>query len=155
MQFLTLLTLGVAVVCTSSCANKSGASMGLTSATAPVIAMLKDDLFVGTTVGYMDRTGTIDITSTLDSTIRCIGSFHYTGSNNGKGEMQCNDGVKAVFTFNQLTMLSGFGYGSSDRGVVGFTYGLTPDEATQYLKFPKGKTIRRTLPNQKIQLTDI
>lgn len=134
----------VACVCLlSGCANESGARMGLTSATAPVIAILRDDLFTGTAVGYLDMTGTIDVVSSLDPSLKCIGSFRYTGSNVGRGELRCNDGVGGTFQFNGLTALSGYGFGSTDRGAFSFTFGLTTSEAVQYLRLPQGKAIKK------------
>lgn len=115
--------------------------MGFTSATAPVIAMLRDDLFTGTAVGYMDRTGTIEVVSVISPELRCIGQFRYTGTKVGVGEMTCNDGLRAAFQFNGLSMLSGYGFGSTERGALRFTFGLTPAQAETYLKIPAGKKI--------------
>lgn len=126
------------------CTNPSGASMGLFSATAPVLAVLADDLFTGTAVGYADRTGTIDIKSTVTPDLRCVGSFRYTGSSTGVAQVKCNDGAEASLNFNSLSLLSGYGVGKSTRGPASFTYGLTPEEASQYLGLPKGKKIQKT-----------
>ncbi|MGZ5094957.1 MAG: hypothetical protein ACXWCY_31135 [Burkholderiales bacterium] len=117
--------------------------MGLTSATAPVVAILHDDLFIGEAEGYLDRTGKIDVHSAIDQTIRCVGRFAYTGSKTGTGTMQCNDGNEARFSFNALSMLSGYGYGKTSRGALSFTFGLTPDEAGQYLRLPQGRALRK------------
>lgn len=81
--------------------------MGLFSATAPVIAILQDDLFTGEAVGYLDRTGTIEMVSEINPARRCVGNFRYTGSKVGEGRMTCNDGAEAAFQFNALSMLSG------------------------------------------------
>lgn len=137
----------------TSCTNKSGAQMGLFSATAPVIAILNDDLFLGETVGYMDRTGTIEIQSVIDSTLRCIGEFRYTGSRTGKAEIRCNDGAVAEISFNSLSALSGYGIGNSSRGPTSFTYGLTPEEASKYLVLPEGKKL--VVENDKATLEAI
>ena len=51
------------IIFTYSCSNESGAKMGLFTATAPVLAILQDDLFSGSTTGYPDRTGDINVTS--------------------------------------------------------------------------------------------
>ncbi len=115
--------------------------MGLTSATAPVLAVLYDDLFVGEAVGYMDRTGTIDIHSVTDSKTRCVGSFRYTGSKTGEAKVRCNDGAEAILAFNGLSMLSGYGVGKTTRGPASFTFGLTPEQASEYLTLPKGKRL--------------
>lgn len=144
MKPSTLVAAVASAALFSGCANQSGARMGLFSATAPVLAILADDLFTGTAVGYADRTGTIDITSSVTPDLRCIGSFRYTGSSTGVAQVKCNDGAEAVLNFNSLSMLSGYGIGKSTRGPASFTYGLTPEEASQYLSLPKGKKIHKS-----------
>lgn len=84
--------------------------MGLFSATAPVVAILGDGLYMGHAVGYLDRTGTIDMQSTSQEDVRCVGEFRYTGSKTGSGEVHCSDGKVAEFQFNALSMLSGYGF---------------------------------------------
>lgn len=125
----------------SGCVNQSGARMGLFSASAPVLAVLSDDLFVGTAVGYIDRTGTIAIHSALNPSVQCVGEFRYTGSKTGVATVRCNDGAVAQMSFNGLTMLSGYGYGRTTRGPASFTFGLTPSQAAKYLTLPAGKKI--------------
>lgn len=141
-------------LCLTACVNKAGARMGLISATAPVIAILHDDLFTGTAEGYLDRTGTIDVVSKMNPDIRCVGEFRYTGSSTGKGEMQCNDGSEARFSFNALSSLSGYGYGKSSRGALSFTFGLTVEDAREYLKLPSGKLLKVT-PDKLPELTSV
>ncbi|MBV8145268.1 MAG: hypothetical protein JO184_09705 [Gammaproteobacteria bacterium] len=114
--------------------------MGMTSATAPVLAIMYDDLFVGETVGYLNGSGTIDAHSELDPGKRCVGSFHYTAAHAGTAQLRCNDGADS---FNALTTLSGGGYGRTSRGPVSFSYGLTPEEAARYLTVPAGKKLVR------------
>ena len=133
--------LGLVALTLTACVNESGARMGLFSATAPVIAVLQDDLFLGEAVGYIDRTGTINIQSTINPDIRCIGEFRYTGSRTGTASIRCNDGNVANISFNSLSALSGYGVGSTFRGPASFTYGLTPEQASQYLTLPQGKTL--------------
>ena len=144
---LTAAHLSVAAalaVFTTGCAtNASGAHMGVTSATAPVLAIMYDDLFVGESVGYLNRTGTIDVHSAIDPGKRCVGSFRYTAEHAGTAQLQCNDGADAQISFNSLTALSGYGYGRTSRGPVSFTYGLTTEEAAKYLTLPAGKKIVR------------
>jgi len=115
--------------------------MGLFTASAPVVAILANDLFVGEAVGYMDRTGTIEMKSTVDPSVRCVGQFAYTGARTGTARLQCNDGAEAALSFNALGPLSGYGYGKTSRGPASFTYGLTSEEAAQYLTLPQGKRI--------------
>jgi hypothetical protein len=128
---------------TGCATNASGAHMGMYSASAPVIAIMYDDLFVGETVGYLNGSGTIDVHSELDPGKRCVGSFHYTAAHAGNAELRCNDGAEAEISFNALTTLSGYGYGRTSRGPVSFTYGLTPEEAARYLTLPAGKKLIR------------
>lgn len=127
----------------SGCANESGSRLTLLSATAPVLAILYDDLFVGEAVGYMDRTGTIDIHSVSNPEIKCVGNFRYIGSKTGEATVRCNDGAEAVLSFNGLTALSGYGYGKTSRGPASFTFGLTSEQAGQYLTLPQGKRISK------------
>ena len=116
--------------------------MGFSSVTAPVIAILADDLFVGEAVGYPGR-GSINVQSKVNPDIRCLGQFQYTAGLTGTGQMQCSDGTMALFQFQGLSALSGYGFGSSLRGAVSFTYGLTIEEAEKYLKVPQGKAIHK------------
>lgn len=112
--------------------------MGLFTATAPVVTLMVDDFFVGTAVGYMDRTGTIDMTSTTRPDVRCVGEFRYTGMRTGQANLRCSDGMAAEVSFNALSSLSGYGYGMTSKGPASFTYGLKASEAVKYLKFPQG-----------------
>ncbi len=137
----TVVTLALATIVVTGCANQSGARMGVFSASGPVVAILHDDLFLGEVVGYLDRTGTIDLRSALDANLRCVGSFHYTGAKSGVAQVRCNDGAEANLSFNSLSPLSGYGYGRSSRGPASFTYGLTPEESVQYLTLPQGKRL--------------
>lgn len=137
----TTLTLVLPLMLLGGCANESGARMGLLSATAPVIAVLADDLFTGEATGYMDRTGKIEIQSQLNPELKCIGEFRYTGSKTGTARVRCNDGNDALMEFTGLSALSGYGFGNSSRGAASFTFGLTPEQASQYLRVPKGKKL--------------
>ena len=131
----------VTTIFMSGCANESGARMGLFSATGPVIAILADDLFLGEVTGYMDRTGTIEIKSAVNESVQCIGEFRYTGSKTGIARVRCNDGTEASIDFTSLTALSGYGFGKTSRGPASFTYGLTPEQSSRYLKLPEGKKL--------------
>jgi hypothetical protein len=133
--------LAFSVLFLASCTTAGGGRMGLFTASAPVVAIMYDDLFLGEAIGHVDRTGTIDMHSAIDSEKRCVGEFRYTGSNSGIANLQCNDGAAAHISFNALSMLSGYGYGSTARGPVSFTYGLTLDEAAKYLTLPGGKKL--------------
>lgn len=154
MKNFTNLILIVTASLLGGCANESGARMGLFSATSPVIAILADDLFLGEATGYMDRSGTIQIKSSVNENLHCIGEFRYTGTKTGIARVRCNDGAEAVLDFTGLSALSGYGFGKSSRGPASFTFGLTPEQATQYLKLPQGKRLTPS-SSGKSQLTDI
>ncbi|MEZ5662977.1 MAG: hypothetical protein R3E94_05515 [Burkholderiaceae bacterium] len=141
MKIHLVLSVALGLALSGCASNESGARMGLMSAESPVLAILADDLFIGLAVGYMDRTGTIDMTSSVNPELKCVGRFRYTGAKSGVATVQCNDGSMGELSFNGLSMLSGYGYGSTTRGPASFTFGLTPAQASQYLKLPKGKRL--------------
>lgn len=140
-MMMTRVTAFLCCVLVSGCANQAGARMGLFSATAPVVAILGDGLYVGYAKGYMDRTGTIDLQSTTNEDVRCVGQFRYTGSKIGSGEVHCSDGRIAEFQFNALSRLSGYGFGRASDGAFSLTYGLSLEESRQYLRPPAGKRL--------------
>lgn len=115
--------------------------LGGCSVTAPVVAIVHDDMFVGQATGYLDRTGVITVTSTTKPDVTCFGDFRYHAARSGTGKMRCNDGATADFDFYGLSMASGYGLGQSTKGVVSFTFGLDVEEAKPYLKLPENKRI--------------
>lgn len=138
---LPMLLAAAAAVFVSGCANEGGARMGLFSATAPVIAVMSGDLFTGEAEGYANMTGKIEVQSAVNPSIRCMGHFEYSSREHGSGKMRCNDGAEASFDFKALSMLSGYGIGTSSRGPFSFAYGLTPEEAKKYLTIPANKRL--------------
>lgn len=130
--------LAVAALSLAACSTDGGGKMRLFSAEAPVVVLMVDDIFIGNAVGYMDRTGTIEMASTSRADVRCAGQFAYTGARIGRATLNCSDGMQASVTFNALSNLSGYGYGAAASGPVSFTYGLTSADAVQYLRFPPG-----------------
>jgi hypothetical protein len=144
---VSMLLSAVGVSLLSGCAS-------LMSVSAPAIAIVKDDLFIGTAVAYVDRTGTIEVASVLDSNSRCVGNFAYVGTKMGKGELRCNDGSTGTFQFNGLTLFSGYGFGTTTRGSMSFAFGLDTDEAAEHLRLPKGKELRGTVKDKNVSLVD-
>ena len=55
--------------------------------------------------------------------------------------MRCSDGTTMTFQFQRLSVLRGYGIGSSNRGTMSFAYGLTAEEAKPYLNLSEGKTL--------------
>jgi hypothetical protein len=142
MKVLLLSLLSVSAVL-QGCANSSGARMGLFSATAPVHAILADDVFRGQAVGYASGSGTIRMWSVLREDVSCVGEFEYSGMKSGSGQVRCNDGVTALFNFHALSTLSGYGFGNSNAGPFSFTFGLTAEQSVPYLKVPERKKLER------------
>ena len=122
----------------SGCVNESGAKMGLFTAKSPVAVTIKGDIFVGWAIGDISGSGTVDIQSAVNPENTCVGEFRYTSTwtKVGKGTLSCKDGSQGQFNFKGLTNLKGYGYGTSNRGPVTFTYGMTAEEAAKYLQKP-------------------
>ena len=55
--------------------------------------------------------------------------------------MRCSDGASATFEFQRLSLRRGYGAGTSSRGALSFTYGLSAEESAPYLKLPPGKAL--------------
>lgn len=50
--------------------------------------------------------------------------------------------ASAAFCFQRLTLMRGYGAGSSSGSTLSFTYGLSAEESEPYLKLPAGKELR-------------
>ena len=110
------------------------ATAGVFSATGPVIAILGGDRFEGTAEGRLDGSGTVRIESRVTPGLTCRGNFTSSAELGGMGSLRCTDGAVVTFTCRRLTLRRGHGTGTSIRGPLTFTYGLTPAEAEPYLK---------------------
>jgi len=111
--------------------------MGGCSISAPVHSITRIEgkilTFDGIAVGYLDRTGTIDMQSA--DGVNCTGEFRYTGTRTGIGSLTCSNGEKAKIQFTALGAASGYGYGTSSSGYpIAFTFGLSEEHGKQYLK---------------------
>jgi len=131
-----ILLAGIACI---ALAGPAGA--GLLSSTGPVIAILDGELFVGTAEGNYDGAGTLSIHSQKNAALTCSGKFTSSAELGGKGKLGCSDGSSATFTFKRLNIFKGHGTGRLSRGSMSFAYGLSAEEAAQYLKLPKGKKL--------------
>jgi hypothetical protein len=129
------------------------AAADMFSAKRVVLAMLADELFVGEAEGRLSGSGTIAMYSRKDPAITCTGQFTSSATAGGGGQMQCNDGTTATFTFQRQSMLRGNGAGHSSRGAMTFAYGLTAEEAVPHLKLPQGKKI--TYQANEVALADL
>jgi len=117
----------------------------------PVLAVVDGVLLAGEALGHWDRTGTMTVHSTLDDTLNCTGTFRFTGLKTGTAQIICSDGSEVELNFEALGALSGWGQGQTSRGLVSFTFGLSPGAATPYLNLPKGKRIILTALGPKLQ----
>jgi len=129
------------------------AAFSLFSVHEPVYAVVGNVLLAGEAIGHWDRAGTLAVHSTQDETLRCTGTFHYTGLKKGVASIHCTDGSDVDLEFEGLGPLSGFGQGPTPRGTVWFTFGLAPDAAAPYLHLPAGKRIAHTA--QGVALLDL
>jgi hypothetical protein len=111
------------------------------SATAMVIAILADELFVGEAEGHLDGAGTLAIHSQSTPGLTCHGQFTSSAELGGEGQLHCSDASSATFHFQRLGMRKGHGAGSFSRGAMSFSYGLAAQEAAAYLNLPKGKQL--------------
>ena len=130
-----------------------GAAAGPFSATRPVIALLGSQLHVGTAEGHLDGSGTVVIYSLANPEVKCSGEFTSSAEAGGAGQLRCSDGTTVAFKFQRLSVFTGHGVGSSSRGAMSFTYGLSADEAERYLKLPPGKTLKRK--GDELQLAEL
>jgi S1-C subfamily serine protease len=107
------------------------------SVTANVIGYVSDsaEVYTGSATGYASGNGTIEMVDKTGD--KCAGSFHYTGSAAGVGAITCSTGERATFQFVALSMDSGYGFGSTDKGRnLRFTFGLTQAESEPYIGPP-------------------
>lgn len=100
----------------------SAALLGACSLTLPVRGQIADgsERFSGTATGYLDRSGTLQISSGKGTV--CTGDFVYVTSRYGEGVFVCNDGRSGPFTFSS-TGSSGVGSGRIGDQIFTFTFG--------------------------------
>ena len=76
--------------------------------------------FSGTATGYLDGSGTMQVTATDGTT--CTGNFVYVTDRQGEGTFVCSDGRSGPFRFVS-TGSSGTGTGRIGNETVTFTFG--------------------------------
>jgi hypothetical protein len=135
MGRLLIISLAVTV------AWSSPAAAGWFSSTGPVIAIYAGKLFQGEAEGNLDGSGTIDIQSNTLPKVTCSGEFTSSAELGGTGNLECSDSSTVTIQFQRLSMLRGYGTGSSSLGAMSFTYGLSAIESELYLTLPPGKAL--------------
>ena len=113
----------------------------LFSSTGPVIAILDGELLLGEATGHLGGWGTIALRSPAKAGVTCAGEFSRTETAGDAGQLKCTDGASAAFWFQPLTLMRGYGAGSSGRA-LSFTYGLSAADSAPYLELPPGKELR-------------
>src|SRR5437879_2104113 len=85
-------------------------AVGGCSVTVDVYGVVGQDneVFTGTSTGYSDRTGTIQLSN--GKGVTCAGEFAYSGARTGRGLLTCSDGSQAWIQFNALTNTTRIGY---------------------------------------------
>jgi hypothetical protein len=122
----------------------------LFSSTGPVIAILDGNLLVGEATGRLGGWGTIALRSRSKAEMTCVGEFSYTEALGDAGQLTCSEGTSATFRFQRLSLMRGYGAGSSSRSALSFTYGLSAEDSAPYLTLPPGKELRRDGDNLEL-----
>jgi hypothetical protein len=133
----------VGVLAIAAGAGWSGlADAQLFSSSGPVIAILDGKLLVGEAIGHLGGWGTIALHSAPKGGLTCVGEFSADDAPGDSGQLRCSDGANATFRFQRLTLMRGYGAGSSSGSALSFTYGLSVEDSAPYLKLPAGKELR-------------
>ena len=114
----------------------------LFTSTGPVIAIFDGKLLVGEATGHLGGWGTIALHSRSKAGLTCVGEFSATEALGDAGQLKCSDGTSAAFRFQRLTLMRGYGAGSSSHSALSFTYGLSAEDSAPYLTLPPGKELR-------------
>lgn len=129
-------------VCASLAVWSAPTTAAPMSSTAPVIAVIAGDLFLGEAESNRDGPGAMSIRSHLRPDVTCTGQFTAGAEPGGAGGMRCSDGTAVTFQFKRLGIMRGHGVGAVGRGAMSFTYGLGAEESAPYLTLPPGKALR-------------
>ena len=128
-----------------------GLLAGACSVTLDIYGIVGDsEAYTGTTTG-MAESGSMSISNAKG--IQCIGNR--VGSiSGGHGLLNCSDGVRAQIQYTTLSMMSGYGFGTtSDGRSIRFTYGLSREEGAKYLGTSPVETATTTGTQTKIRST--
>ena len=138
------------VLCIALAGWSGAAHAGPLSSTGPVIAILGGELLVGEVTAHLAGWGTIALRSRSNPALTCTGEFSATDALGDAGQLKCSDGASAKFTFQRLSLRRGHGAGTSSRGGLSFTYGLTAEESAPYLKLPPGQALSHDGSNLRL-----
>src|ERR1043166_3444988 len=102
LESMAHLRTGVLAACIGLAIPASASAPGLLSATATVIAILADDLFLGEAEGHVDGAGTLAIYSQKTPALTCVGQFTSSAELGGEGQLHCSDSSSVPSIFNAL-----------------------------------------------------
>lgn len=139
------LQVSALVVCLAIAGWTGGADAGPLSSTGPIIAILDGELLVGEATAHLAGWGTIALRSRADPGLTCVGEFTATEALGDAGQLRCSDGASATFEFQRLGLRRGYGAGSSSRGPLSFTYGLTAEESAPLPEAARGAALNHAL----------
>lgn len=123
----------------SGCAAVNDATMRVLATPSPTWAVVGEQLLTGQTLLYTDRSGTLELQTTADPALSCMGTLRYTATSSGVVNLRCNNGLQAQLPFTALGESSG--YGGTAGGPISFAYGLEPGPARAWLTPPAGKRL--------------
>ena len=141
-----------AIACIGLTGPLSPAIAKVFSSTGTVIAIMNGELFIGEAEGHLDGAGTIAIRAQKNPALTCLGEFTSSAKFGGMGQLRCSDGATGTFYFKRLSVFRGHGAGTSSRGAMSFSYGMSAEEAAPYLTLPGGKKF--SPPGTELMLVD-
>ena len=96
-----------------------GLGLAACSVTLPVTGAMEDgtETFTGSATGYMDHSGTLQITT--NNGLTCAGQFVYVTERNGSGTFNCSNGQSGPF---QFVSAGNHGTGTGRLGGRPFTF---------------------------------
>lgn len=91
----------------------------------------ENETFLGTSTGYPNGTGDLEMSSA--DGVQCTGQYWFSGAS-GNGVLQCSDGRAGNVEFTRLTPRSGYGFGTtSDGKPIRFVFGMSELEGQRYM----------------------
>lgn len=132
------------VLTVTGCAKINDAGMRLVASSAPAMAVVHDTLLSGTAVVFIDRSGTLNLESSEEPRVKCMGSMRYTATKTGIATLKCSNGADVLIPFTAISETQGYGRSRSAQGLASFTFGMAPEDAVAYLAPPAGKRIVTT-----------
>lgn len=120
------------------CAALNDATLRALATSVPALAVVGDRVLSGEVLLYTDRSATLQLSSTNEPALSCVGSMRYTSSTGGVVNLRCSDGRQTQLPYQALGETSG--QGSNTQG-VSLTYGLPPETARAWLMAPAGQRL--------------